>query len=240
MDKKPKENLATLNTNWDAKKDENLLHCMAHGNAEEQRDAFDVFYRRHSQYLYGICYDVLNRYKVGFCEVDDLFQTTMLKAWKHSGTFKIDKFTTDPTKMEHAADAWLGAIAENILFDWLSERPLCISLDSEEFNEDEIYVAGDDLASDEDSEEAKLVRLAIDTLSPNEQKIIWATSLFYKRCEHQRTPTKDLDDVIASLKISKANFRKIRERARSKIRAYITIHKTLPPQNEPPRQIRIE
>ena len=53
---------------------------MAHGNAEEQRDAFDVFYRRHSQYLYGICYDVLNRYKVGFCEVDDLFQTTMLKA----------------------------------------------------------------------------------------------------------------------------------------------------------------
>ena len=130
MDTKPKENLATLKANWDAEKDENLLHCMAHGNAEEQRAAFDVFYRRHSPYFYGICYDVLNRYKVGLCEVDDLFQTTMLKAWKHADTFRIEKFTTDPAKMEHAADAWLGAIAENILLDWLSEKPLCISLDT--------------------------------------------------------------------------------------------------------------
>jgi hypothetical protein len=106
LDKKPKENLATLNTNWDVKKDENLLHCMAHGNAEEQRDAFDVFYRRHSQYLYGICYDVLNRYKVGFCEVDDLFQTTMLRLGSTRAHSKLTN--SQPTRQKWNMQQMLG------------------------------------------------------------------------------------------------------------------------------------
>jgi RNA polymerase sigma factor (sigma-70 family) len=240
LDPKLKENVATRKVNWDAEKDENLLHCMAHGSAEEQRAAFDAFYRRHSQYFYGICHNVVNRYKVGLCEVDDLFQTTMLKAWQRANTFKMEKFTTNPEEMEHAADAWLGAIAENILMDWLSERPLCISLDLEELERDGVCLAADDLSSGEDSEEARLVRQAIETLSPNEQKVIWTTNQFYRRCEHQRIPTKDLDGIVESLQTSRDNFRKIRERARNKIRAYINNHKSVSPQNEPPRQIRIE
>lgn len=242
MDTKPNENLATLKTKWDAEKDEILLHTMAHGNDEAKNGAFDAFYRRHAPYFYGICHDVLNRYKAGLCEVDDLFQTTMLKARQRANTFKMEKFTTDPEEMEHAADAWLGAIAENTLLDWLSERLLCVSLDPDLLEMDGVCLAADEMSSDEDSEDARLVlvRQAIETLSPNEQKVIWVTSLFYKRREHQRTPTKELDEIVENLRTSKSNFRKIRERALNKIRAYITNQKPMPSQNEPPRQIRIE
>lgn len=212
---------------------------MAHGSAEEQSAAFDAFYRRHTPYFYAICHDVVNRYKVGVCEVDDLFQATMLKALQRASTFKMEKFTAKPEDMEHAADAWLGAIAENLLKDWLSARPLCVPLDPESLAEDGGCPAADDQPYGEDSEDAVLVRQAIETLSPNEQKVIWVTSLFYKRSEHQRTPSKDLDKIVQSLQTSRANFRKIRERALNKIRSYIRNSKPLPPPHEPPGQIRI-
>ena len=143
---------------------------MAHGNAEEQRDAFDAFYRRHAPYFYGICYDLLNWHKVGLCEIDDLFQTTMLKSWQHADTFNINKFTTDHGDSEHAADAWLGGIAENIIMDWLRRRPACVPLDLESLEADGVCFATDEFNADEDSEETQLTRRAIDTLSPMEKK----------------------------------------------------------------------
>lgn len=239
MDPTSKENVAFLNKTWDAEKDEKLLHVIAHGNAEEQNGAFEVFYRRHSPYFYGICHDVVNRYKIGLCEVDDLFQETMLKVRRHANTFKMENFTTNPDEMEYAADAWMGGIAENIVKDWLSARPLCVSLDSEEFEEDEVCLALNGSSCEEDSEDSQLLRQALETLTPREQQIIWAVSQFYKRGKHQHTPTKELDEIVRCLQMSRDNFRKIRERARNKIRAYIAKHKTVPLNNERPRQIRI-
>lgn len=211
---------------------------IAHGSAEERKGAFTAFYHRHSPFFYGICHDVLNRYKIGLCEVDDLFQETMLKAWQRANTFKMENFTTDPAQMEFAADAWLGGIAENIVKDWLSERPLCVSLDSEELKEDEVCLTINDSACEEDPEDFQLLREAIETLTPKEQQIIWAVSQFYKRGQHQHTPTLELDEIVRCLQMSRDNFRKIRERARKKIRAYIANQKQ-PLNNEPPRQIRI-
>jgi len=62
LDSEAKASVAPLKVNWDAEKDEKLLHCMAHGDAEEQKGAFDAFYRRHTPYFHAICYTVLERY----------------------------------------------------------------------------------------------------------------------------------------------------------------------------------
>src|SRR6266699_587070 len=117
-----KDGAATQTKNWDAEKDDKLLSCMAHGESEERRQAFDAFYRRHSQYFYGTCYDLANRYKFGFFDHDDIFHSTMIKARDNASTFKADGIT-DPQELEDAADAWLGGIAKNVVFDFLRRKP---------------------------------------------------------------------------------------------------------------------
>ena len=78
-----------------------------------------------------------------------------------------------------------------------------------------------------EKEEIKLMREALDVLSPNEREVIWAISQFYVRRVHQRTPTEDLNEIIQSLGISRENFRKIKQRAGAKILKYITNRKTM-------------
>jgi len=55
---------------------------MAHADEKKRRLAFDAFYRRHDEYFFGICYDLINRDRFAFLNLDheDLFQSTMLKA----------------------------------------------------------------------------------------------------------------------------------------------------------------
>jgi DNA-directed RNA polymerase specialized sigma24 family protein len=134
----------------------------------------------------------------------------------------------------HLAEAWLGRIALNVVFDLMRQKPNCVPLDPN-------WLAGN---GDEDSgspaievaqptpmdetEEIKLIREAIDTLSPSEQAVIWASNQFNECREHQRTPTEELDEIFASLGISRSNYRKIKQRARDKIRGYIANRKPTP------------
>jgi DNA-directed RNA polymerase specialized sigma24 family protein len=118
----------TLTHNWDSEKDDKLLCCMAQGDCEEKMRAFEVFYGRHREYLFGICYNVATRYQVGLFDHEDLFQSTMVKALENANTFDPDG-VTDAQELEDKVDAWLGGIAENVAFDLVRRKPKCISLD---------------------------------------------------------------------------------------------------------------
>jgi len=230
------DNTAVLAGSWDSEKDDKLLWHMAYGAVEERRLAFDAFYRRHQEYLYGICYDLVNRYKFGFFDQDDVFQSTMIKARDHAGTFKPDGLV-DAQELEDKADAWLGGIAKNVVIDLLRRKPKCVSFDPQLLGRDdgddvdggnggsdddsEICIQVDKPATGSETEEAKLLREAIDTLSPNQQAVIWAASQFYECRGQQRTPVDELDQIVAGLGMSRDNFRKVKQRARKKILEYM-------------------
>jgi RNA polymerase sigma factor (sigma-70 family) len=220
-----KEDAAPL-TQWDAKKDDELLSCIAKCE-NEWRQAFDVFFNRHKKYLYGICYNLVNRYKFGFFDEDDLFQTTMLKALKGAATFNSDG-VVDAEELEQKADAWLGGIAENAVFDLFRRKPKCIPFDPQilDTDEDEIDIPAEEAIPCEETEEIKLIRKAVDSLPPNQQAAIWVTSLFYERRKHQRTPSEDLNEIVGSLGMSKAAFRKSKASSQQAARHYQNLNST--------------
>jgi RNA polymerase sigma factor (sigma-70 family) len=217
-------------TKWDAEKDDKLLTCVATGNSEEKNHAFNAFYRRHEVYLYGICYNLVNRYKFGHFSEEDIFQLTMAKARERAGTFKADG-KSSAIALEDAADAWLGGIAKHAVLDLIRRKPPCVPLDSaalhqdDDGEQDKLFIQN--IEQQEDSEDMKLIREAIDTLSIREKEVAWAMSQFYVRREHQRTPTEELDQIVESLGISRENFRKIKERVRRKINQYVINRKSL-------------
>lgn len=221
---------ASLTTQWDGEADDKLIACMADGASEKGRLAFDVFYRRHAEYLYGICYNLVNRYKFGFFSEEDVFQTTMLKARDNAHTFKSNGIK-NPQELEDAVDAWLGGIAKHAVFDLFRRIPRCVCLDPQlldgEDDVDMAFIQANESTEENQKEEIKLMREAIDALSPKEREVIWAISQFYVRRAHQRTPAEDLDEIVQGLGISRDNFRKIKQRARAKILKYITNHKTV-------------
>ena len=89
------------------------------------------------------------------------------------------------------------------------------------------FIQANEPTVENEREEIKLMREAIDALSSKEREVIWAISQFYVRRAHQRTPTEDLDEIIRALGISRGNFRKIKQRGRAKILKYITNRKTM-------------
>lgn len=218
---------------WDAEADDRLLACVASGTPEERQQAFDAFYRRHAEYLFGICYNLANRYRFGFFDAEDVFLSTMAKARERANTFKAEGIA-DHQELHDAVDAWLGGIAKNVVFGLLARTPKCISVDphlidgDDDDAKDQVGAPEHEAFPGDETEEMKLVREAIDTLSPKEQEVIWAMNQFYERREHQRTPTGELDQIIDALGISKDNFRQIKKRARAKISRYVINHKPIP------------
>jgi RNA polymerase sigma factor (sigma-70 family) len=225
LEKQALQDAAPLKTNWDAEKDDKLLSSIANGDAGAWRDAAAAFYRRHVDYLHAICFNLANRYKFGFFDEFDLFQATMTKALKSADSFKAEGLV-GADELKDKADAWLGGIAENVLFDLLRRKPKCVNFDPTLLESEDDVLEVPEIVWGEEAEDVKLMREAIDTLSPKEQSVIWATSQFYECREQQRTPTRDLDEIVESLGISRENFRKIRERARKKILSYIATKKT--------------
>jgi len=159
---------------------------------------------------------------LGILEADDLFQETMIRAFKSADTFKSDGLT-DAKELQDKVDAWLGVIAENILIDWLRRRPKLVALDPG-ILEENCPRQNDEPAVDPDTEEIGLVREAIESLPPKQQAVMWATSLLYERRTHQRTPTVALDEIVESLGMSRESYRKHKERARNKIREHLAKH----------------
>jgi RNA polymerase sigma factor (sigma-70 family) len=232
LEREATNSATSLVRNWDAEKDDKLLSCMAQGESEEKQQAFEAFYRRHREYLYATCYRVASRYQVGLFDHDDLFQSTMVKAFKNANTFNAAGIT-DRQQLEDKVDAWLGEIAENVAFDLVRRKPICVLLDPQLLEGDDdgegaIYAQSRESATCDGINEIGLIREAIDTLSHAEQTVLWTVSQFYERRDHQRTPSKDLDELVERLGISRDNFRKIKERAKKKIRKYMENQKRKP------------
>jgi RNA polymerase sigma factor (sigma-70 family) len=217
---------AAVANQWDLQTDEKLIDRMAQGTKDERNQAFDAFYRRHAEFLYGFCYTLANRYQFGFFCEDDIFQATMLKARDHADTFKTSVSPKDQESPDAAA-LWLCGIAKNVVVDLFRRTPKCVHLDPVFLDGDDenAFDIADEPKTSAETEDIRLMGEAIETLSPKEREVAWAACQFFVCREHQHTPSKELDVIVARLGISKENFRQIKLRAWKKIRNYMTNRK---------------
>lgn len=87
---------------------------------------------------------------------------------------------------------------------------------------------GRDLTPDEssaDSEELELIKDALDALPEKQRIVINYTYLYYEPGkEHQRLPNDVSEELQELLNSTQPAIRKLRQRGREKIRAYIDEH----------------
>ncbi len=203
-------------TDRDGKTDFDLLLEMAAGDSAERNAAFNEFFLRHRQYLYGICVNCA-RSSSGAIDPDDLYSATLQRAFVKAHTFQTQG-VSEPEILILKVRAWLGVLAQRILIDWLRADHLLPAVDPEVAD----GIVSLDAEEDSCPERTAKVRAALETLTEKERSVLWASAQFYKPgAKHQRIPPKDLEALASSLHMTKENFRQTRHRAKRKI-AYLS------------------
>lgn len=188
--------------------------------------AFEEFYDRHKNYLWKVCADVGQQLSCS-AWIEDVFHETFQRAQKHAGRFK---FPVCPAEEEdNVIKAWLGRIAQNRLCDyWRKSRRECTrtaeeweALDEEVLGE----VSGEDVPTETTSAGSNrkaLLDEAMETLSERDAHVLRVTSQFHRHGQKfQRLPNAVVDELASTLNTTPENLRKIRERARKKVRQYV-------------------
>jgi RNA polymerase sigma factor (sigma-70 family) len=194
---------------------------MADGDPAWALAAFEEFYDRHKDYLWKVCAEVGQRLSCS-AWVDDVFSETFQRAQKNAARFKFPQCPID--EEDNVIKAWLGEIAHNRLCDywrrWRRERTgsdeqweaLGAALASKRHSE----------PSPEDAKRIALIEEAMETLSEREAHILRVTSQFHRHGRRfQRLPNAVVDELAETLNTTPENLRKIRERARKKVRQYV-------------------
>lgn len=188
--------------------------------------AFEEFYDRHKSYLWKVCSDVGKKLSCT-AWIEDVFNETFLRAKKNAAKFKFPQCPGD--EEDNVIKGWLGTIARNRLCDyWRKSRNERTGSDAQWEALAEEFAAG---ASTEETRaevapaQAKRLALideAMLTLSERDAHVLRVTSQFVRRGKKfPRLPNAEVDALASTLNTTPENLRKIRERARKKIRLYV-------------------
>lgn len=199
-----------------AMQDAELLQIMSEKDGEDRLCtlAWGEFYRRHRDYVYGVC---LYAFKgiIGEHRVSEVVQDTFVRAYEKAGTFDSRGITgVDDQRL--LVRGWLGVISENIVRDSFRGQP------EVSFVEDEV-LESQELTEDppgEPSIRAQRMESALEALNDREQLVLRTTALWYRPGQsQQRLPNKVMSQLANSLNTTPDNVRQIRARAMGKLRA---------------------
>ncbi len=181
------------------------------------RAAWAEFYRRHAEYLYGVCLRAYAELLGGEPGVCDLVADTFKRAYEYAGRFDADGMD-DPERLRLRARAWLGRIAQRILQTTLRGRG---KLPTRLLEQNEWHrVAERPPPTEPRVQRTRAVREAILALSKREQIVVRVTVQWYQADKtHQRLPNEVAADLAATLGTTPENIRQIRHRALKKIEA---------------------
>jgi RNA polymerase sigma factor (sigma-70 family) len=188
--------------------------------------AFEEFYSRHILYVWKVCADVGEQLSCS-AWVEDVVQETFQRAQRTVGKFR---FPTCPEEEEdNVVKAWLGRIAHNRLCDyWRKSRRERTGSDGQWEALTESVTVGDvpdatALGSNPaNAKRLALIEEAMATLSEREAHVLRVTSQFHRHGKRfQRLPNSVVEELASSLNTTPENLRKIRERARRKVRQYV-------------------
>jgi RNA polymerase sigma factor (sigma-70 family) len=201
--------------------DADLLGLMA--LAEQRpacaRAAWEVFYRRHADYLYRVSLRAYADLVGGEAGVVDLVAEAFRAAFV--GAQKFDPGgITDPRRLGLRARAWLGWIVRRMVQDILRGRGRlpARNLAPEYWQQ----VPGPSRPDPTPSAKEAAVREAIEQLSEREQLVLRTTIQWYRADKtHQRLPNEVAADLARTLATTPENLRQIRRRAMKKVAEYV-------------------
>jgi len=186
------------------------------------RAAWEAFYRRHVEYVYGVCVRAYGKILGGEAGVCDLVADTFKRAYEHAETFEAGGIT-DPERMRLRTRAWLGRIAERLVQTRLRGRKRLPTRTLELGLWQEIGERP--IRTQADNERVERVREAILALSEKEQVVIRTTFHWYEPgAEHQRLPNDVAGELARTLQTTPENLRQIRRRALAKIKKTLVEH----------------
>ncbi|MBN1554992.1 MAG: sigma-70 family RNA polymerase sigma factor [Phycisphaerae bacterium] len=194
--------------------------ALAEEDAPCARTAWDVFYQRHVEYMYRVCFRAYGDLLGGQAGAADLTADVFRAAYENAHKFDPAGIT-DPERLRLRARAWMGWIARRIVQDILRSRARLgerkIELDHWQ------QIADSSCASAEPSARETLVRRAVEALTEREQVVIRTTFQWYRpEKDHQRLPNEIADELARTLNTTPENLRQIRRRAMRKIAEFFT------------------
>jgi RNA polymerase sigma-70 factor, ECF subfamily len=202
-----------------AEADDDLLAYMTWKETDPDiaREAWAEFYRRHIQYLFGVCYKAFISTLKSRDRVADLVSEVFKRAYEHAASHKPSGLK-DRNAMRRRVRAWLGTIAERLFLDGRppeDAQPLECQLEQDHWQTIPQFVA----ATKSDSELIAVVKTAIQTvLTDREREVLGVTLHWYDpSSDHQRLPNEVVAELAQRLGTTPENLRKIRERALAKI-----------------------
>jgi RNA polymerase sigma factor (sigma-70 family) len=203
--------------NWSLETDADLLLYMAlrEDDALLARKAWETFYLRHVEYLYGACRSNA-RLLGGEQGVADLVQDTFRRAFEMAHTFAAADGMKDPDDLRLWTRAWLGAIAASLVKSILrnGHRLPTASLDQDHWQD--IAERITDPPDDERTDAQSVIRMrqAVESLPERQQTVVLARMQWYDPAkERQRLPNAVAADLATTLETTPENLRKMYERA---------------------------
>jgi len=190
--------------------DEDLLFLTSCQNEDEKeaKEAFEIFYHRHKQFLWNLCHKVCRNDETA----KDVAQNTWIAIYKSSHTYSANK---------GGVKTWMSTIAKNKWLD-LFKRKTEILVSNEKIfsildveNEDDIYIS---------SSEKRILDEALTTLSDKEKDILLTYIQFSDGRKH--LPDEVLNELCQRYGTTSDHLRQFRKRSFDKINKYITSNKS--------------
>jgi len=180
------------------------------------RDAWAEFYKRHAEYLYGVCYRAYSHILVGDAGVADIVSETFCRAYRRAKLYHAAGIK-DSDRIRRRTRAWLGRIAQRLVLDVLRGAQRMPTYQSKTDEWESIPEKSDLPPRDE-----KLIRQVEDAmkqLTEKEQTVIRITFEWYRPGQpHQRLPNDVVADLAETLETTPENLRQLRRRGMAKIR----------------------
>src|SRR5438552_9103867 len=203
--------------------DDELLTAMGnkHVDLAVATAALEEFIRRHRLYVYRMCSNLVDRYGTASGWTQEQFaEQVFARVYKNAHTYRAVPSLPAGAKLRRMM-GWIGRIANNLLID--KHRRCTVSLFDDEFLKVLESTFGD---QDFPNRIQKLLCEAVQQLTDKE-RLVYVRTLRYMQADRRRRPR--LPNAAAralrdELQTTAANIRKIRERAKAKVHAYLSEH----------------
>ncbi|MDR0683011.1 MAG: sigma-70 family RNA polymerase sigma factor [Dysgonamonadaceae bacterium] len=193
--------------------DEDLLIIISfqNENEKEAKEAFKIFYNRHKDFLWSLCYSICTKNKKiseGKELAKDIFNNTMMSVYKSSHTYDSQK---------GKVRTWMSRIAKNEMCDLLKRETRHIPL-----NEDICPVINVDVEEEINipSPEKKVLDEALNKLSEKETDILLTYMQYSDGNKH--LPDEVLNELRQRYNTTAESLRQIKKRSLDKVKGYIT------------------
>ncbi|MFA5806311.1 MAG: sigma-70 family RNA polymerase sigma factor [Melioribacteraceae bacterium] len=184
--------------------------------------AFSEFHRRFKRFLFGMAFKVTLKLPNSNELREAVFQNTLINVYKYSGSFSAGG-ESDPEKIKRRIHGWLVKIEKRELIALLEDKQPVI--DPEELNTKyENECEKSDETNDQPTYSEEIIEEALKLLSERDQHIFMTYWLYYEhgvRSQAKNLPDDVLEDLASKYETTLANIRKIIERSKKKVFAFL-------------------